>query len=173
MVDVDAVTVVGEWWRHIPAGTDPLWFPADPPSGRWQQGTVVAGFYLADSPDTAWAEWYRALAEAGLPPEQTLPRDLWSFEVEVTAADLSTPDRMARVGLGPLRPRRIDWLAYQNVGHSLHDAGWKALLAPSAARPAHQTLCVFRSGVSLPGVEPLRPPQRVDTVPTPPRGMTT
>jgi hypothetical protein len=27
---------------------------------------VIAGFHLADSRETAWAEWYRQLAELGL-----------------------------------------------------------------------------------------------------------
>jgi hypothetical protein len=29
---------------------------------------VVEAVYLADCEATAWAEWYRALAEAALPP---------------------------------------------------------------------------------------------------------
>ena len=33
------------------------------PDGRWQRGKQVAGLYLAEDPDTVWAEWYRALAE--------------------------------------------------------------------------------------------------------------
>jgi hypothetical protein len=43
---------------------------------RWQHGDVVEGWYFADTPETVWAEWYRWLAEAGLPPMQTLPREL-------------------------------------------------------------------------------------------------
>jgi hypothetical protein len=44
---------------------------------------VIAGLYLADSRDTAWAEWYRQLAELGLRPERQLPRDLWRLRVDL------------------------------------------------------------------------------------------
>jgi hypothetical protein len=33
------------------------------PDGRWQRGEQLAGLYLAQDPDTVWAEWYRALAD--------------------------------------------------------------------------------------------------------------
>lgn len=98
--DVDAAPVSGVWFRHVPAGADPLHRPERPSSARWQRGHVVEGFYLADSEATAWAEWYRLLAELALPPMRHLPRDLWRFDVDIErVADLSTPDRLARVGL--------------------------------------------------------------------------
>jgi hypothetical protein len=89
---VDAASVSGVWFRHVPAGGEPLFRPERPADGRWQRGEVVEGFYLADSEETAWAEWYRALAELAIPPMRQLPRDLWRFEVEIQrVADLSPP----------------------------------------------------------------------------------
>jgi hypothetical protein len=49
------------------------------PSGGWQ----LAGVYLAQDADTVWADWYRALAELGLPPDTRLPRDLWRPSVNL------------------------------------------------------------------------------------------
>ena len=89
-----ATHVTGTWWRHMPAGADVLDQPPDPPDGRWQRGEIVEGLYLADSPATVGAEWYRWLAEAGLPPMHALPRDLWQWEVALPrVADLSTAAR--------------------------------------------------------------------------------
>ena len=106
-MDVESTSVTGRWWRHIPTGGDILHRPTDPADGRWQRGEVVEGLYLAESPDTAWAEWYRALAEAGVPPRQGLPRDLWACEVSLPkVADLTDDARLARVGLPTLTPRR-------------------------------------------------------------------
>lgn len=81
--DVDATAVRGRWVRHAPAGGDPLYRPVPPGDGRWQRGSVVEGLYLADGPDTAWAEWYRALAELAVPPMRQMPRDLWAYAVEL------------------------------------------------------------------------------------------
>jgi hypothetical protein len=63
-LDVDAGVVDASFYRHIPHDADPLYQPADPADGRWQHGAVIEGWYLADTPETAWAEWYRALAES-------------------------------------------------------------------------------------------------------------
>jgi hypothetical protein len=44
---------------------------------RWQRGAIVDAVYLGDAAETVWAEWYRHLAEAGIPPAARLPgRDL-------------------------------------------------------------------------------------------------
>jgi hypothetical protein len=128
---------------------------------------------LADEPETAWAEWYRALAELALPPHQSLPRDLWAFAVDVEVADLSSPDCLAAVGLPVPRPGRATWPAFQAVGERLAADGWAGLVAPSAARPEHLSLCLFRTGERLSGVRPLPPPERFVLAPPPPTGLTT
>ena len=141
---------------------------------RWQHGEVVAGLYLADSPDTVWAEWYRWLAEAGLPPMHALPRDLWRWEITLPrVADLSTAERLAELGLGLPEPGRRDWADFQRVGDRLYEDGWPALLAPSAARPEGLVLCVFREVARPPGVQPVPPPERFDEPPGPPVRMRT
>ena len=75
---VQRVSVAGAWWRQAPHGAGSLCRLASPPSsGRWQHGGTVAAIYLADEEETAWAEWYRVLAEIALPPTHGMPRDLW------------------------------------------------------------------------------------------------
>lgn len=154
-----------------------MWRPEEPPDGRWQRGEVVEGFYLADSAKTAWAEWYRALAELGLPPHRSLPRELWAIRLDVTVADLSSPEGLAEVGLQIPRPGRSGWPDYQLVGEALAADGWAGLVAPSAARRSALAVCLFRrkhqEGSGLRGVTPLPPPEHVTTAPVPPRGMTT
>ena len=171
---VQATHVTGTWWRHTPAGAEVLQQPAEPPDMRWQHGETVEGLYLADSPETVWAEWYRWLAEAGLPPMQALPRDLWHWEVSLPrVADLSTAERLGELGLGLPQPGRRDWPEFQRVGDSLYEDGWPALIAPSAALPGTLVLCVFRDMREPPGVRPVPPPERFDEPPHPPTGMRT
>lgn len=162
------------WWRQTAAGIDVLARPDDPPDGRWQRGSAVDALYFADSEETAWAEWYRYLAEAGLPPDQALPRDLWRWEVSIQeAADLRDENSLSRVGLRVPRPNRTDWPQFQDVGEALFAEGWPALIAPSAARPEGQVLCVFRPGGDVRGAQPIPPPQTFDRAPSVPPGLRT
>lgn len=134
----------------------------------------MEAFYLADGDATAWAEWYRALAELGVPPMRQMPRDLWRFEVDVARiADLSSPNRLGRVGLPPPVPDRRQWAAFQAVGEGLFAEGWLGVLCPAAARPDGRALCLFRSTDLLPGARPAPPPTRVAEPPPPPRGLRT
>jgi len=173
-LDVDRTSVAGVWVKHSPPGLPPFPSRLDPPDNRWQRGAVVDAIYLADSEDTAWAEWYRHLAENGLPPEKALPRELWEWEVDIEVADLSTEGGLARVSLALPTPGRPTWPPFQAVGEQLWLEGWRGLVAPSAARPVGQTLCLFwPSGTFIDGGEPRTPPRLVVDMPVPPVGMTT
>jgi RES domain-containing protein len=158
----------------MPAGGDVFYEPADPADNRWQRGSVIEALYFADSESTMWAEWYRALAEAALPPQHGLPRDVWRWDISLPdVADLSDERRLARLGLPPLEPTRLQWPAFQSVGERLHANRWPALVAPSAARPDGQVLCVFRTSRHVPGTRPVPPPRTVGDPPVVPTGMRT
>jgi RES domain-containing protein len=174
-LDVDRVAVIGRWVRHGP-DADSAWPPprVPPPDGRWQRGDVVGALYLADSEDTVWAEWYRHLAEKGVPPNEQMPRRIWQWDVHLRVANLSTLGRLKRVGLAPPEPGRQSWPHYQNVGHQLWHEGWRGLLAPSAARPRGRVLCLFREGGErVIGARPVGRGRRIDEPPAPPTGTTT
>ncbi len=100
-LDVDATRVTGRWLKHAAVDAGPMPRREPPPDNRWQRGDVVDAVYLADDEDTVWAEWYRHLAELGVPPDEQLPRELWTWEVDVDVADLSDADRLGRVDLEP------------------------------------------------------------------------
>ena len=82
-LSVQARAVDGVWIRHAPGHSDLLGRSATPTDGRWQRADVTPALYLADSPETATAEWYRSLAERGFYPEDYLPFDhcqgSWKF----------------------------------------------------------------------------------------------
>jgi RES domain-containing protein len=171
---VEAISITGVWWRQVPHGGDP-WFRADPPTdGRWQRGEVVGAMYFADSEATAWAEWYRALAEFAIPPDRQMPRDLWRWEIEADAVvDASTEAALSELELPPPKPSRSDWPAFQPVGERLWSEGYAGVLAPSAARTLGRVLCLFRPEQQIPGAGPVRPAIMYRHAPAPPTGMTT
>jgi RES domain-containing protein len=173
-LDVDAAHIRGTWVKHAPPSLPPLPSRTDAPDNRWQRGGVVDAIYLADNESTVWAEWYRHLAENGLPPAQALPRELWRWQIDVEVADVSTEARLVRVGLTLPAPGRHTWPSFQQVGEQLWSEGWRGLIAPSAARPAGAILCLFWEGeAEIDGAEPQSPPERIDDPPAPPTGMTT
>jgi RES domain-containing protein len=172
MHSVDRIAVHGEWIRHAPHRSALLGRATRLTAKRWQRDDVVRALYLADESDTAVAEWYRFLAERGALPRSAVPHDHHRWEVTLDVADLSTPDRLAAVGLEAPRPSRLDWSACQAVGEDLWRAGWPGLLAPSAAPPGGRILCVFADIWPPAGCFPVGAEDIVD-VPVPPTGMTT
>jgi RES domain-containing protein len=170
---ITAVSVRGRWVKHTYPGSAPLPDRDPPPDNRWQRGDVLDALYLADNEATAWAEWYRHLAERMIPPLAQMPRELWTWQVDVRVADLSTKANLAKVGLSPPTPGRGDWLGYQRVGEQLSKEGWAGLLAPSAARPAGKILCLFRDQHGVPGARAVPPPRKIDEPPPPPAGLRT
>jgi len=103
---VNSVPITGRWVRQSPRGAPALPSREPPPDSRWQRGSVVDALYLADEEHTAWAEWYRHLAEHGVPPMQQMPRELWTWRVDIEVANLSTAQGLEHVGLEVPRPGR-------------------------------------------------------------------
>ena len=170
---VAGIAVHGRWLKHTRPGSAALPEREPPPDNRWQRGTVVDALYLADCEDTVWAEWYRHLAERAIPPLAQMPRELWTWEVDIEVADLSTAERLTAVGLPAPKPGHSSWPAFQEVGEKLRRDGWLGLLAPSAARPEGRVLCLFRSSDGLAGAKPLGQPRTIDAPPPPPTGLRT
>lgn len=134
---------------------------------------MVPALYLADKELTVWAEWYRHLAELGIPPMASLPRDLWVWWVgNLKVAGLSSAERLERVGLTRPVPDRQTWPRYQTVGEALWRTGWPGLLAQSAARPQGLVLCLFLPS-AFSTCQPIPPPTVVREPPVPPTGMVT
>jgi len=172
-LDADLISIKGSWVRHARSASEPLPDRDPLPDSRWQRGAIVDALYLADKEPTAWAEWYRLLAEHGVPPEQSLPTYLWTWRLDVRLANLSNAGRLARVGLPLPSPGQHTWAPFQTIGEELYADGWAGLIAPSAARPAGLVVCLYRTNGPIPGATPLPPPKKITSAPVPPKGMTT
>lgn len=161
--------VAGTWARqthpHVYGGE------ASGAAARWQTESWTAA-YLADSQETAWAEFYRALAEAGIGPADRMPRVMHSLVVELDrVADLRTEKDRRALGLPRMRQTRCQWPAFQAVGDGLAARGAQGILYASAARTRAVCLCVFETG--LVGLRVVGDPVSVSSPPPPPRGLRT
>ncbi|HYB25598.1 MAG TPA: RES domain-containing protein [Solirubrobacteraceae bacterium] len=142
-----------------------------PLAGSIGQGEVAV--YLADQADTAWAEWYRALAARGVEPTDEVPRDLWQVSVDLEeVVDLRSAALRAVAGVpARIRPADTQWRAFQEFAAAMRDQGAQGILYASAARTRSLCLCVFEAGLS--GLSVQDPPVRVLSPPPPPRGLRT
>ena len=131
--------------------------------------------YLADSEETAWAEWMRAIAEAGIPPDNALPRAVFTLDADVTdIADLRDPRRLKRIaGVAKMQPTRRQWPQTQPVGEALWRMGAHGIIAPSAAHEGHSVLTLFRESETIPGLTERQPGTNHDRIPSIPTGLRT
>lgn len=161
--------VHGTWVRHSwpgVAATEPL-----AAGSRWLR-TGIPGVYLADNEETAWAEFYRALAESGRAPAGGVPRDLHRVSVNLDrVADLRTERSRREFGLPRMRATKKQWPAFQRVGDQLVGQAGQGILYSSAARTRSLCLCVFESGLRGLGAE--GEPIHLIAPPPLPRGLRT
>ena len=169
---INRVSITGTWSRHVLAGADGLTPSRGPNGGRFNAPGQPA-LYLADSDATAWAEWYRWLAEWGQSPADHLPRDLHRIAVDLGhVVDASSAAARKTLGLPiRMRPSSGQWAAFRAVGERLSAEGAHAILYASAARSRSLCLCVFEPGLS--GLRIESEPVRVIAPPPPPRGLRT
>lgn len=139
-----------DWWcyRQVASGWAPLWHSAGAPtpdqeSARWNRKGVGYAQYFALEPLGAWAELirYQSIRSEDRAAEQR--RDLWSvFVREREIAQLATFDDWEACGLDPAIAVG-DHAPCQALASELLDAGYRGVLAPSAALPGVVNLTLF------------------------------
>ena len=142
-----------------------------PAPGRWQPAGTRR-VYLADSEETAWAEFYRGLAERGQAPQDEMPCELIRMRVGLErVADLRSEKARNALGLPRMRATRAQWPAFQAVGSRLIAEGAQGVLYASAARLRSLCLCVYEAGLDQLSIE--GEPIRIVAPPPLPRGLRT
>lgn len=142
--------VAGAWscFRQVSPEWPPLWHDAGEPrpsqeSARWHRQGESYAQYLSLSAQGAWAELvrYEGIRDAAYASAQR--RTLWQvFVRDDGIADLSDFDRWATCGLDP-RDAVAEHEAAQQLGDELRAAGYRGVLAPSAALPGATNLTLF------------------------------
>lgn len=119
-----------------------------------------------------WAEWYWHLAEQAIQPLAQMLRDLWTWEADVEAADLSTAERLdASVCLHHDRDNEpgppFSGSASACGRTAGRDCSHRALPPP----PQRKVLCLFRGCEWRSGARPLGKPRRISEPPPPSIGL--
>jgi RES domain-containing protein len=151
----DPIARSGIWivYRQAPGSFPPLWHrgsqrqPTDQPEGRWHSagaGHIVQ--YASLDSDGAWAELvrYEGIRTEAQRQAAEIRVQLWQLTVEETdIADLSTFDRIAACGLDPAEIVAEQHPYCQALADDLREAGYRGVLAPSAAMSDVVNLSLF------------------------------
>jgi RES domain-containing protein len=153
---IGASSIQGAFYRHVAVGRDPRsGLGARINGGRWNPPDSFSTLYLAEAVETAAREFYRLARRQGLHPRDFLPRDLYTFEVELEVVlDLRLNEARERVGPSSAELRSDDARACQAIGETAHHLGLEGIAAPSAAGGGGIMLAVF--------LDRLRPSSRME-----------
>jgi RES domain-containing protein len=140
----------GKVWRHLPSGAHPLHARYILyASGRWNRALEYGCLYTALTPEGARAEYekYRTRAQG---PGSGKPRDLVSIEVTATPV-LDLTDETVRTWLGVtlsslIGDEEADLESCRSIADWARSEGYRAILAPSAAREGERVLAIYIEG---------------------------
>jgi hypothetical protein len=134
-------------WHHGSPNRDVLSTP-DPPiwNGRYHREGGRATWYGASSEGDAWAELLRSLPDEIDPSE--FPRRLGRVEFELLVLDLTSRDLQTRLKISNTDLTADDLAVCETLADIAAQAGFDAVLGPSAASAADQTLAVFGPAIS-------------------------
>lgn len=118
---------------------------ADPASvdARYQQQGEPGVWYASSRERGAWAEQFRHLLDDTVSPLEIRRRVGRVRVTDLQVLDLTDPDVQQLLGLIEADLTSDDYAVCQDVAAVARDAGFDAVLAPSAALPDLQTLAVF------------------------------
>jgi RES domain-containing protein len=149
-------------YRVVFKGVDPLSTQGSALNGgRYNSPGVTGVLYASFAGDTAIAEVTKGLIARGINPQSYAPGDWWMYELEVSldaVLDLTDPGVIERLQLAPERLLQSDAAYTRQIGKQASEAGYEAMIAPSAARIGEKNLVVFlESADRIPTVKSSRP----------------
>jgi len=120
----------------------------DPPpgSGRYHRAHGRRTWYGASSERDAWAEFIRSLPGGADPSE--FSRKLGRVDFDVLLLDLTSPDLQRELGVTDEQLTSDDLTVCQALADLAVQAGFEAVLGPSAAAQGETTLAVFGPAIT-------------------------
>jgi len=117
-------------------------------SGRYHRAGGTRTWYGSSSEDAAWAEFFRHFAEKDIDRSEVTRRvGTISFE-GLVALELTDAEIRDALGLTQAELIADDYAVCQRLADRAREAGFEAILAPSAGLPEATTLAIFGDAVS-------------------------
>lgn len=143
-------------------GVDPLSTEGSARNGgRYNSPGVTGVLYTSFESGTAIAEVAKGLIARGINPQSYAEGDWWTYELEVpvdAAIDLTDAQVLEHLQISAERLIQSEAEFTRQIGRRAADAGFQAMIAPSAARPGEKNLVVFLGATKrLPVVRSSRP----------------
>lgn len=136
-------------YRVVHKGIDPLSSRgSELNGGRYNLPGTKGILYASFEKVTAVAEIAKGLKARGINPEEYGPDDWWAYELELTSSrvlDLTDAKVLEKLQISAAAIVGDEVAVTRQVGKQALEAGYEAIVAPSAARGEGKNLVIFLS----------------------------
>ena len=150
--DAPRTVVSSTVYRVVQKGTDPLSSRgSERNGGRYNLPGTKGVLYASFEKVTAVAEVVKSVKARGISPKEYGPDDWWAYELELTSSrvlDLSDPKVLEQREASAAALVADDVAVTRQIGKQALDAGYEAIIAPSAAHVAGKNLVIFLSAAA-------------------------
>jgi RES domain-containing protein len=155
-------SVSANFYRVVFKGVDPLSTLGSARSGGRYNSPGFAGvLYTSFASKTGIAEVSKGQIARGINPQSFAADDWWVYEMEVSldaVLDLTDPATTSQLQISSQSLVQADPAYARQIGKQANDAGFEAMIVPSAARPGEKNLVIFLSAAApLPTIKSSRP----------------
>lgn len=132
-------------------GVDPLsTVGSEKNGGRYHDPGVAGVLYTSTDRATVIAEVVRGLRARGIDPKSFGPQDWWVYELRISpdrVLDVSDPANRAELNVSASALVADNAAETRRIGRHARDAGFQAVLAPSAAAHGSNNLVLFLAAI--------------------------
>jgi len=150
--DAPRTTVAATVYRVVLRGIDPLASRgSELNGGRYNSPGTKGVVYASFRKPTAVAEVVRGLKARGINPQEYGPDDWWAYEVELDLSrvlDLTDTRVLERLHVSAEALLASDMTVTRQIGRQALEAGYEAVIGPSAASPGERNLVIFLGAVA-------------------------